>query len=379
MKINCLILLILQIIFCKFTYAETAAIPAPPKIDASAYLIMDFDSGQLLASENIDQRIPPASLTKMMTVYVAASELAENKIHLDDQVVVSEKAWRMLGSRMFIEVNKEVTVGDLLKGIIIQSGNDASVALAEYISGDEDVFAELMNQHASRLGLTNSHFTDSSGLPNEQHYTTAHDMAILAAALIRDFPDIYALHSEKEFTYNGITQQNRNGLLWLDKTVDGIKTGHTEEAGYCLLASAKRDDMRLISVVMGSKGEKARTETSLALLNYGFRFYETRKLFSANEILTTAKIWKGETDSVGLGLTGDLYVTIPRGQFENINTVFDLPESMIAPVAQGDEKGKVKLILSDKEIVSRPLFTMQSIAQGGLFSRLKDDIRMILQ
>lgn len=379
MKINCLILLILQIIFCKSTFAETAAIPAPPKIDASAYLIMDFDSGQLLASENIDQRIPPASLTKMMTIYVAASELAENKIHLDDKVVVSEKAWRMLGSRMFIEVNKEVTVGDLLKGIIIQSGNDASVALAEYISGDEDVFAELMNQHASRLGLTNSHFTDSSGLPNEQHYTTAYDMAILAAALIRDFPDIYALHSEREFTYNGITQQNRNSLLWLDKTVDGIKTGHTEEAGYCLVTSAKRDDMRLISVVMGSKGEKARTETSLALLNYGFRFYETRKLFSANEILTTAKIWKGDTDSVGLGLTGDLYITIPRGQFENINTVFDLPERMIAPIAQGDEKGKVKLILSDKEIVSRPLFAMQSIAQGGLFSRLKDDIRMILQ
>ena len=379
MKINCLILLILQIIFCKSTFAETAAIPAPPKIDASAYLIMDFDSGQLLASENIDQRIPPASLTKMMTIYVAASELAENKIHLDDKVVVSEKAWRMPGSRMFIEVNKEVTVGDLLKGIIIQSGNDASVALAEYISGDEDVFAELMNQHASRLGLTNSHFTDSSGLPNEQHYTTAHDMAILAAALIRDFPDIYALHSEREFTYNGITQQNRNSLLWLDKTVDGIKTGHTEEAGYCLVTSAKRDDMRLISVVMGSKGEKARTETSLALLNYGFRFYETRKLFSANEILTTAKIWKGDTDSVGLGLTRDLYITIPRGQFENINTVFDLPERMIAPIAQGDEKGKVKLILSDKEIVSRPLFAMQSIAQGGLFSRLKDDIRMILQ
>ena len=379
MKIKYLIIFIVQIIFCNMTYAGIAAVPAPPKIDASAYLIMDFDSGQLLASVNIDQRIPPASLTKMMTIYVAASELAANKIHLDDKVVVSEKAWRMLGSKMFIEVNKEVTVDDLLKGIIIQSGNDASVALAEHVSGDENVFAELMNQDANKLGMENSHFTDSSGLPNEQHYTTARDVAILAAALIRNFPDIYSLHSEKEFTYNGITQHNRNSLLWLDKTVDGVKTGHTDEAGYCLVASAKRDNMRLITVIMGAKGEKARTEASLALLNYGFRFYETRKLYSADEILTTAKIWKGESDSVNLGLNGDLYVTIPRGQFENINKVFDLPEKIVAPVTQGDEQGKVKFMLSDKEILSKPLFAMQSVAQGGLFRRLKDDIHLILQ
>ncbi len=379
MNIKFLLLFILQIVFCEIACAEITAVPAPPKIDADAYLVMDFDSGQLLASENINQRVSPASLTKMMTIYVIASELAANKISLDDKVVVSEKAWRMLGSKMFIEVNKEATVNDLVKGVIIQSGNDASVALAEYISGDESVFAEVMNQLAARMGLTNSHFINSSGLPDEQHYTTAHDLATLAAALIRDFPDIYALHSEKEFTYNGITQQNRNSLLWLDKTVDGIKTGHTEEAGYCLVVSAKRDDMRLITVVMGANGDKARTQASLALLNYGFRFYETRKLYSANEILTTAKIWKGELDNVELGLTRDLYITIPRGQFEKINTVFDIPEKIFAPITQGDEQGKVKLILSDKEILSKPLFAMNSIAQGGLFSRLKDDIRLLLQ
>ena len=379
MKLNYFILFILQIIFCEMAYGGTTAVPASPKIDASAYLIMDFDSGQLLASENIDQKIHPASLTKMMTIYVVASELAANKISLDETVVVSEKAWRMLGSRMFIEVNKEVTVSDLVKGVIIQSGNDASVALAEHISGDESVFAEVMNQHAKRLGLTNSHFTNSSGLPDEQHYTTARDLAILGAALIRDFPDIYALHSEKEFIYNGITQQNRNSLLWLDNAVDGIKTGHTEEAGYCLVVSAKRENMRLITVVMGAKGEQARTQASLALLNYGFRFYETRKLYSANEILTSARIWKGESENIGLGLNGDLYVTIPRGQFESINTVFDLPERIFAPITQGDEQGRLKLMLSDREILSKPLLAMHSIAQGGIFGRLKDDIRLIFE
>ncbi|MCG8325297.1 MAG: D-alanyl-D-alanine carboxypeptidase, partial [Thiotrichales bacterium] len=255
--------------------AGAGMIPAAPGLNATSYLLMDHHSGQVLVEKDIHKRLPPASLTKMMTVYVAASELAENHLSMSDIVVVSEKAWRMPGSRMFIEVNKKVSVEDLLKGIIVQSGNDASVALAEYISGSEEVFANQMNEHARRLGMTNTHYTNSTGLPDEQHYTTAYDLAILAQALIRDFPELYAWHAIKEFTYNKIKQNNRNNLLWRDNSVDGIKTGHTEAAGYCLVASALRDDMRLISVVMGAGGSESRIKASQSIINYGFRFYET--------------------------------------------------------------------------------------------------------
>ncbi len=341
--------------------------------------MMDYDSGQILASENTDQRLPPASLTKIMTVYVAASELAEGHITFDDKVMVSEKAWRMTGSRMFIEVNKEVTVRELLDGIIIQSGNDASVALAEFISGDETVFAGLMNQHATRLGMKNTHFMNASGLPDPEHYTTAHDLAILAAALIRDYPDVYEIHSHKEFTFNGIKQQNRNRLLWLDNSVDGIKTGHTEEAGFCLVASALREGMRLITVVMGTESEKARTTATQSLLNYGFRFFETRKVHGKDDVLIQTKVWKGTAEQVNLGLAKDLYLTINRGQFDQIQPVFELPERIMAPVTTGAELGKVKFMLADKEVAVQTLYAKQDIPEAGFFKRLKDDVKLMLE
>ena len=379
MQINKFIIIFLQIVFCHSLYAGAVIVPAPPVIKASSYLIMDFNSGQILAAENIDNQLPPASLTKIMTAYVAGHELDERHITLDDKVTVSEKAWRMTGSRMFIEVNKQVTVRELLDGIIIQSGNDASVALAEHISGDESVFAGLMNQYAGRLGMMNSHFVDATGLPDEQHYSTAHDMALLGAALIRDYPDIYEIHSRKEFTFNGIKQLNRNRLLWLDNTVDGIKTGHTEKAGYCLVASAQRDDMRLIVVVMGTESEKARASAVQALLNYGFRFYETRKLHNAGDILTTARIWKGTIDNIGLGLKDDLYVTIPRGQYDKLEKKFELPERIIAPVKVDIETGHMKLILADREVMTIPLYARETVPEGGFFKRMKDKIKLIIE
>ena len=331
-----LIVLLGQLLFSSLIYAGVTAIPAPPGIKANAYLLQDFDSGKILASKNIDQKMSPASLTKMMTVHVVSNELGSGRITLDDEVLVSKKAWKMPGSRMFIEVNKKVSVGDLLKGVIIQSGNDASVALAEHVSGSEEVFVELMNQYASKLGMSNSHFMNSTGLPDEQHYTTVKDMAILADALIRDVPEIYALHSVKEFTFNKITQQNRNKLLWRDPDVDGIKTGHTEAAGFCLVASAKKENMRLISVVMGSESEGAREKATQSLLGYGFRFYETYKLYGANENITSVKVWKGDTEALVLGLDTDLYVTFPRGQKNQLRTEFNLSEKYIAPVNRGN-------------------------------------------
>ena len=379
MRLRHLICLFALIFLADAAAAEPVLVPGPPRVNASSSLVMDFYSGHLIAAENIDQKTHPASLTKIMTIYVVASELAQNNISMDDMVTVSEKAWKMTGSRMFIEVNKQVSVHDLIMGVIVQSGNDASVALAEHVSGDETVFAELMNRHAERLGLANTHFVNSSGFPDERHYTTARDIALLVAALIRDFPDIYHLHSLKEFTYNGIRQQNRNRLLWIDGTVDGVKTGHTEAAGYCLAASAKRDDMRLITIVMGANGEAARTEATQAMLNYGFRFYETRKIFSAYEIVTTAKVWKGTTGSIDLGLKEDLYVTVPRGHFDNLNVLFDLPQRIIAPVAEGQKQGSLKLMLSDREILQESLYAMNAIEQAGLMNRLRDDIRLMFE
>ena len=373
------LLLLLLLIVSKSVFAVTELIPAPPKINADSYYVLDFDSGRVLVEHNIDQRLAPASLTKMMTVYVVAGEISAGRLSLDDKVTVSEKAWKMTGSRMFIEVGKQVSVGDLLKGVIIQSGNDASVALAEYISGTEDVFAQVMNQHAKELGMTNTHYVNSTGLPDEQHYTTAHDLALLAIALIRNYPEIYALHSIKEFTYNNITQQNRNKLLWNDNTVDGIKTGHTEEAGFCLVTSAVRENMRLVSVVMGAESSKAREQANQSLLNYGFRFYETRKIFNAGDILTTAKIWKGVTETVELGLNNNLYITIPRGQFNSLVTEYDLPKNIIAPVKQGEMLGNLKLTLTGEEVLSKPLIVIKDIGETHIFGKLKDDIRLFFE
>lgn len=379
MRMNKIIIIFLQLVFCHSLYAEAVIVPAPPAINATSYLIMDFDSGQILAGENMDERLPPASLTKIMTAYVAGSELAENHIKLDDMVTVSEKAWRMTGSRMFIEVNRQVSVRELLDGIIIQSGNDASVALAEHISGDESVFAQLMNQHAVRLGMTNTHFVNATGLPDEQHYSSARDLTILGAALIRDYPDIYEIHSHKEFTYNGIKQHNRNRLLWLDSSVDGIKTGHTEEAGFCLIASAERDNMRLIAAVMGAGSEKARASAVQALLNYGFRFYETRKLHNAGDVVTTARIWKGAADHIDLVLKDDLHVTIARGQFDKLEKNFELPERIFAPVETGTQTGHMKLVLAGREVMTVPLYVKEAVPEGGFFKRAKDKIKLIME
>jgi D-alanyl-D-alanine carboxypeptidase (penicillin-binding protein 5/6) len=374
-----LVLLIGQLLFNCVVHAGITAIPAPPGIKANAYILQDFNSGKILASNNIDQKVPPASLTKMMTVHVVSAELVSGRITQDDEVLISEKAWKTPGSRMFIEVNKKVSVGDLLKGVIIQSGNDASVALAEHVSGSEEVFAELMNQYASKLGMTNSHFTNSTGLPDEQHYTTAKDMAILADAIIRDAPEIYALHSVKEFTFNKITQQNRNRLLWRDPGVDGIKTGHTEAAGFCLVASAKKENMRLISVVMGAESEGVRSKATQSLFGYGFRFYETQKLYAANEGITSVKIWKGDTEELVLGLDADLYVTFPRGQKNQLRTEFNLFEKYIAPVGKGNVQGSLKIVLASEDIADAKLISLESVSEGSVIVRLKDNFRLLFE
>ena len=359
--------------------ADTMIVPAPPKIKASSYLVMDYDSGKLLVEENADARIPPASLTKIMTSYVVGSELANGNITLEDEVLVSEKAWRMEGSRMFIEVGKKVKLNDLLHGMIVQSGNDASVALAEYISGSEDVFADLMNKHAQRLGMKNTHFVNSTGLPHENHYSTARDLAILTRALIRDFPEEYKLNSIKEFTFNNIKQYNRNKLLWRDRSVDGVKTGHTEEAGYCLVASAIRDGMRLISVVTGTDGMNARASASQTLLNYGYRFYETHKLYSAGDLVTSVKVWKADQDTINLGLNKDLYVTVPRGQYDKLEPVVEIDNKIIAPVTSGEQKGILNVMLTDKKVATVPLLALETVTQGGIVNRLKDEVRLLFE
>ena len=356
--------------------AAVTVVPPPPEIDAASYLIMDSDSGYHLVEKNIDQRVEPASLTKMMTAYVVASQIAGGHVAMTDEVVVSEKAWRMGGSRMFIEVGKKVSVEDLLKGVIIQSGNDASVALAEHVSGTEEAFAELMNHYASELGMSGTHFMNSSGWPDEDHFTTARDLAILARAMIRDYPDIYALHSIREFTYNGIKQSNRNRLLWKDSSVDGIKTGRTKSAGYCLVASSVRDGIRLISVVMGTDGTQARTDATQALLNYSYRFYETRKLYAAGEAVTTVKVWKGERDSLDLVVEDELVLILPRGQYEQIQTLMTVEENPIAPITSGQKLGQIELLLDDEVIASRSLVASEAVPAGSLFVRLRDHIEL---
>jgi D-alanyl-D-alanine carboxypeptidase (penicillin-binding protein 5/6) len=349
-------------------------IPAPPKVAASGYLLMDFDSGRLLAEQNADQRLEPASLTKIMTTYVVLRELQSGNLSLTDQVQISEKAWRTAGSRMFIEVGKKITVEELLKGMIIQSGNDASVALAEHIAGSEEVFAEMMNRQAQRLGMTSTHFVNSTGLPHEDHYTTARDIAMVSRATITEFPDYYPWYAVKEYTFNNIKQYNRNKLLWRDKSVDGVKTGHTENAGYCLVASAKRDNMRLISVVMGTDSEDARARESQSLLNYGFRFFETHRLYSANSALNRVRVWKGEQEELEVGVANDLFVTIPRRQYDNLKAEMTINSKVNAPVKKGQQLGLVKVSLDGEPVLEVPLIALQDVAEGGLWQRTADSV-----
>ncbi len=354
-------------------------VPAPPRIDARAYLLQDFDSGRILVEHGSHERVEPASLTKLMTAYIVFSELRSQNLHLDEKVHISEKAWRTGGSKMFIEVDTKVSIEDLLKGMIVQSGNDASVALAEHVAGSEDAFASLMNEYAIALGMKNTHFVNSTGLPHPDHYTTAYDLALLTRALIRDFPEYYRWYSQRKFEYNDIVQYNRNKLLWRDESVDGVKTGHTKAAGYCLIASAKRGDMRLISVVLGARSESARAQESQKLLNYGFRFYETHRLYEAGKPLTTTRVWKGAVEQLPLGLAEPLYVTIPRKQYDQLEARLHIEPLIIAPVPRGNAYGTLEVRLGEQALASRPLIALQDVAEGGLFQRLGDEVLLWFQ
>lgn len=353
--------------------------PLAPTIAASAYILQDYHTGKVLAESNADARLAPASLTKIMTVYVVFRELGNGHLHLEDLATISQKAWETSGSRMFIEVNNQVTIEDLLKGVIIQSGNDASVALAEHVAGNETTFADMMNQHAARLGMTNTHFINSDGLPGEDHYTSARDLAILTTALIKEFPDYYRWFSQKEFTFNKITQHNRNKLLGRDESVDGVKTGFTDEAGYCLVTSALREDMRLISVVMGTKSVNARAIENQNLLNYGFRFFESHRLYQGKTSLSEARLWKGETQNVQLGLAEDLYVLIPRRQYSDLKAVINIDKKITAPVKEGQKLGSVNVTLKDEVIANKDLVAMNTIDQGNIIRRLYDSALMMVE
>ena len=368
----------LLIAFCLFSaqlFASTIT-PSPPTIAAKGYLLIDFDSQQIIAEKNADSRLEPASLTKIMTAYIVFQELKSGNLMLEDLVTVSKKAWKMTGSRTFIEVGKKIPVETLLRGMIVQSGNDATVALAEHIAGSEEVFANIMNQQATELGMVGSHFINTTGLPHTDHFTTASDLAKLASAMIRDFPEYYQWYSQKEFTFNNIKQKNRNKLLWQDESVDGLKTGHTEAAGYCLVASAKRDDMRLISIILGARSENARANETKKLLNYGFRF-ETHRLFGAHEPITQTRIWKGESKQLSIGLPYELFVTVPRGASKDINVSISLPEIITAPKIEGEELGFVQISLNDELITEHTLITLQTVDEGGLFDRLMDEARLM--
>ncbi len=358
------------------TWAAETAVPAAPELAAKAYVLMDAASGNVLVENNGDQRLPPASLTKLMTAYIATLEIRRGQIAETDKVMVSEHAWRTGGSRMFIKVGTEVSLGDLLHGIIIQSGNDASVATAEHIAGSEDAFADMMNTTAEKLGMTGSHFMNATGLPNPEHYSTAHDMARLARAIIYEDPAHYAIYSQKEFFWNNIKQPNRNLLLWRDKTVDGLKTGHTDEAGYCLVASAVRDGMRLIAVVFGTNSEQARAAETQKLLTYGFRFFETQTFYQKGAELAQGTVWKGATRQVKAGLAEDLTMTLPRGQLKKLAASMTMNPQLVAPIKQGDVIGKVEVKLDDKVVHSADLIALEPVDEGGFFRRVWDSIRL---
>jgi D-alanyl-D-alanine carboxypeptidase (penicillin-binding protein 5/6) len=373
---------ILVIIFGFFALvavlAAQAAVlkPTPPAIKARSYILQDFATGTVLVEHNADEPVEPASLTKMMTVYVALAQLADGKFQIGDPVLISKKAWKMGGSKMFIEVGKQVPMLDLLKGVIIQSGNDASVALAEFVAGDESAFADLMNQYAGQLGMTNTNFVNSSGLPHADHYSTARDMANLAAALIRDFPEHYPLHAVRAYTWNNIKQYNRNPLLTRDDSVDGVKTGHTESAGYCLVASAKQDDMRLVSALLGSKSEDSRLTETRSLLRYGFRFFETDRVYEGGAPIRQVRVWQGETEQVETGIADDLYVTVPRGEFKKLDAGIVVKEQILAPVRAGQQLGVVSITLQGEPIAERPLLALGEVAKGGLWRRLSDYVKL---
>ncbi|MCY3838011.1 MAG: D-alanyl-D-alanine carboxypeptidase [Gammaproteobacteria bacterium] len=351
-------------------------VPDPPSISAKSYILMDGQTRTILAERDSEQPLPPASLTKIMTSFVAAAELSAGRIALDDQVPISVKAWRTSGSKMFVREGTEVALGDLLRGIVVVSGNDASVAVAEYIAGAEDAFADMMNLHAKDLGMTGTRFVNSSGLPDDGHYSSAKDMAILSAALIERFPDHYRMYSERSFQFGEIErpQLNRNRLLWRDKSVDGVKTGMTEAAGFCLVASALREGTRLIAAVMGADNDEDRLRDTQKLLAYGFRYFETHDLYSAGEPLATPRVWYGTVDEVAVGIDETIRITVPRGRYDDLNAVLDIPDDIEAPIAAGDSLGVVRVTLDDEILAERSLLAQTAVAEVGFFSRRGDDL-----
>nr|WP_229359175.1 D-alanyl-D-alanine carboxypeptidase family protein [Halomonas salipaludis] len=353
-------------------------IPSPPQLAAKSWFLMDADSGEVLVEHNADERLPPASLTKLMTAYLVERELNRGNVAVDDEVRISEHAWRTGGSKMFVEVDTNVSIGDLLHGIVIVSGNDASVAVAEHLAGGEQPFADLMNQHAQRLGLHNTNFANPTGLPDPEQYSSARDMALLSQYIINDYPEHYAMYSERYFTYNDIRQPNRNRLLWRDATVDGLKTGWTTEAGYGLVASAKRDDMRLISVVMGTSSEEARAQETQKLFSYGFRYFETLNLYQAGSVLETPRIWGGAENQVRVGVDSDVRMTVPRGRSDELTARLNLRGDITAPVAAGDQLGTLEVKLGDEVLGERPLVALESVEQGGIFKRVFDMVRQFI-
>ncbi|EAT11633.1 D-alanyl-D-alanine carboxypeptidase [Bermanella marisrubri] len=363
-------------LFSTVTFSAPSIIPKPPSLAASSYILMDANSGEVLVEHNADKVLPPASLTKLMTAFIAFEELSYGNIALDEKVRVSVKAWKAEGSRMFIREGTTVPVEDLLRGIIIQSGNDASIAMAEHISGTESSFADIMNQYAVSLGMTNSQFKNATGLPSEGHHSSARDMATLARAIIFNHKQHYPIYSEKKFKYNNIEQTNRNRLLFWNDKVDGLKTGHTEEAGYCLVSSAQDEDMRLIAVVMGANSERARARESNKLLTYGFRYFESHRLYESKESLQTTDVWLGQQETLNLGVKEGAYITIPRGQKGNLDVEFTIDEVIKAPVLEGMEFGRIKVSLDDKVLMDKPLIALENIEEAGFFARIWDYIKL---
>lgn len=358
--------------------ADTRLLPPPPAPDiaAKSFALMDFQSGQMLQAQNADTRIEPASLTKLMTAYLTFTAVKQGRLKLTQELPVSEKAWRTEGSRMFIEPKTPVNVENLMKGMIVQSGNDACITLAEGIAGSEEAFAELMNREAKRLGMTNTHFMNSTGLPHAQHYSTARDLAILAAAVIRDFPEFYPLYSIKEFAYNKITQPNRNRLLWQDPYVDGVKTGHTESAGFCLISSAKRGEMRLISVVTGTDSDNARTAESQKLLNYGFQFYETYRLYQKGQSIAALPVYKGASNTVKAGFTRDVYLSLPKGYYQHAKATLVSRQPLLAPLSEGQAIGTVQINIEGKTYATYTLQAIDGVSVAGIFGRMWDTVKL---
>jgi len=366
---------------CMLAFSAAAQFPAPtvPPVEARAWLLLDFNSGQVLASQKADERFEPASLTKLMTAYLAFSALKQKTLKLDQVIPVSTRAWKAEGSRMFIEPNKPVVVEDLLRGMIIQSGNDASVALAEAIGGSEEVFAQMMNREAKRLGMANTNFVNATGLTSPQLYSTAQDLSQLVVALIRDFPEHYALYSQKEFRYNNISQANRNRLLWLDPSVDGVKTGFTDNAGYCLITSARRGDRRLVSVVLGTASESARATESQKLLNWGFQFYDSVRLYARNQSVTQLRVWKGSSDMVKAGFTSDLFIAMPKGQGDKLKATVESLQPLLAPISPGQRVATLKLEIDGKPYRELPVVALEPVPVAGIFGRAWDSLRLLFK